>query len=170
MRRYILLGFSVCFAFANPLLIFAQLRNEGAQPPYRIESGQPPYRIGIIDYDGSTEPRKKDISAAFASLTPPQKVIFASGTAEEVLDWVSEGLVDIAILTPGAFSATIALLTDEDKQDAYRIAKKTGKPRPWDCQYLITRSLLASTNPFAPPRRKKNGGFVYEPMCLINKK
>ena len=122
------------------------------------------------------ETRSKDIRTVFSILNPPQsrnppqKVEFASGTAEEVLDWVSEGFVDIAILTPGAFSATIALLTPGEKLDAYRNAKRAGKPRPWDCQYLITRSLLASNNPLASDRRKKNGGFVYEPLCLINKK
>src|SRR5438552_3780523 len=125
MKTSIVFGFSICVFFIVVPSGRAQWTKQGANPPYRI---------GIIDYDGSTKTRSSDISKAFSILTPTQKVVFASGTAEEVLDWVSEGLVDIAILTPGAFSATIALLTDEDKQDAYRIAKKTGKPRPWDCQ------------------------------------
>jgi len=161
MKTSIVFGFSICVFFIVVPSGRAQWTEQGVKPPYRI---------GIIDYDGSTKPRSMDISAAFSSLTPSQKVIFASGTAEEVLDWVSEGLVDIAILSPGAFSATMALWEEGDKQKAYRTAKERGEPRPWDCQYLITRSLLASTNPFAPERRKKNGGFVYEPLCLINKK
>src|SRR5882724_9390222 len=173
MKTSLSLGISTCVLLIATQSASAQWREQGAKPPYRI---------GIIDYDGSTKPRSRDILTVFKSMTPhrpgmfigdpdePQKVIFASGTAEEVLDWVSEGLVDIAILSPGAFSATMALWEDKDKQKAYRIAKKHGEPRPWNCKYLITRSLLATTSPFAAERRKKDGGFFYEPLCLINKK
>jgi predicted acylesterase/phospholipase RssA len=120
------------------------------------QSPATPYRIGIVAYDDIQE-RARTMKRYFSELH--HEVTFASGTAEEVLDWVNEGAVDIAVLSPGAFTAT-GPWTDEDPD--FRTT--------WNCRYLITHALPISQSPFASPERKvRTDLFRYQPLCLMNK-
>ncbi len=126
------------------------------------EATHSPYRIGIVTYDDITS-RQAAIEKAFAETNHPLR--FAGGTAEEVLDWVTSGLVDIAVLSPGALAATGAPLRIPDRNKRINEHSYPG----WDARYLITPALLPSENPFASPQRKKFGGFVFEELILADK-
>ncbi|MCB9853965.1 MAG: patatin-like phospholipase family protein [Phycisphaerales bacterium] len=121
-----------------------------------------PYRIGIVAYDNITG-RASKMAQQFAQIG--HTVVFASGTAEEVLDWVDAGLVDIAVLSPGALAATSAVLNEKE-----RISRRADGTYPtWDCRYLITPELPPSISPFASPKRRGEGCYTYAPLCLIHR-
>jgi predicted acylesterase/phospholipase RssA/ABC-type phosphate/phosphonate transport system substrate-binding protein len=139
----------------------------GAQEEKDLDT-RAPYRIGIVDYDGSTKARSIEIRDSFNRLKKRQRVTFASGTAEEVLDWITEGSVDIAVLSPGAFAATTAFLTPQEPGKPMS-SEASGNRPSWHCRYLVTHSLLRSSSPFASQVRKKPGGFLYEALCLMHR-
>jgi predicted acylesterase/phospholipase RssA/ABC-type phosphate/phosphonate transport system substrate-binding protein len=119
-------------------------------------------RVGIVAYD-NIKTRAQTMKSYFSKLG--YKLTFASGTAEQVLDWITDGTVDVAILSPGAFAETDAWLTDDEKSQKEH---EHSLPR-WRCNYLVTPSLPASTNPFASTVRRSGGGTLYHPQCLISK-
>jgi len=122
---------------------------------------RPNYRVGIVTYDDITG-CKKAMERCFSEIGTLR---FAGGTAEEVLDRVTSGLVDIAVVSPGALAATGAPLRYRDR--IKRIAEH--KYPGWDARYLITPELLPTTNPFASEARRTVGGYVYEELILVDR-
>lgn len=119
-------------------------------------------RIGIIAYD---DVRTRDLLLKNDFEKIGYSTLFARGTADEVLDWVNEGLVDIALLSPGAFAATSAYMPSEKRN---KMQDRNDFPY-WDARYLATRELGSIDNEFALDRRKKHGTFVYQALALANK-
>jgi predicted acylesterase/phospholipase RssA/ABC-type phosphate/phosphonate transport system substrate-binding protein len=119
-------------------------------------------RVGIVAYD-DVRSRAAVLKADFEEAGFSTR--FARGTADEVLDWVSDGLVDVAVLSPGALAATGAYLP----QRARLAAKENGTFPRWDARYLVTRELGAAQSPFAAPARREDGGFVYQALALVDK-
>ncbi|MCY3018378.1 MAG: PhnD/SsuA/transferrin family substrate-binding protein, partial [Planctomycetota bacterium] len=64
-------------------------------------------RLGIISYDSADDATER-YRALFAALSSARgakiQPRIALGTYAEVLHWVNRGLVDVAVLSPGAFA------------------------------------------------------------------
>lgn len=133
-----------------------------AQPNQQSEANAP-FRVGIVAYD-DIRTRAQVMSESFARIGHDLR--FAAGTAEEVLDWVSQSLVDIAVLSPGAFAASGAVLTDQERDER---TEKNALPA-WNCRYLITPALAPSRSPFASRARRRGGGFLYQALCLVHRR
>ena len=134
-----------------------------AQPPTpRALSNPTPYRVGIVAYD-DVRSRARSMEESFSQIGYTLR--FASGNAEEVLNWVTNGLVDIAVLSPGALVATGAVLRSEERNQRMR----DGTYPAWDARYLITPELLPSRSPFADSSRRQDGGYTYESLVLVNR-
>ncbi len=158
---WVVSAFMAALAALASILLIWQARPERETPPpadfsavrelpvaFGPESSKRELRIGIVGYD-TIKPRAS-VMEEFLSKALSYNLVYAQGTAEEVLDWITDGTVDLAVLSPGAFAATDAWLTKEEKREL----KKEGKLPVWSCNYLITPSLLPSSNPFASSKRR----------------
>jgi predicted acylesterase/phospholipase RssA len=146
------LFFYIFVIFLPPASLIAQIRSEQGTP----------YRVGIVAYD-DIKGRASVMTQCFSAIGHDLR--FASGTAEEVLDWISDGLVDIAVVSPGALAATGAVLRKQERNGRTVMNQLPA----WDCRYLITPELPPSTSPFASTSRRSGPSYVYESLCLVNK-
>jgi predicted acylesterase/phospholipase RssA/ABC-type phosphate/phosphonate transport system substrate-binding protein len=126
-------------------------------------SDQSVLRVGVIAYEN---PARK-IEEADQLLAPRgagerrlagRKLQYAVGTYAEVLDWISNSLVDIARLPPGAFAETIAA--------------GNHKPGAIHCRYLVTQGKPSWEKTQWSNHQQRDAGppytsTDYNSVCLV---
>lgn len=113
-------------------------------------------RVAIVAYeDFHTElTRFEELFDDLSHQDPELHFQLTVGSYGEVLDWLDRGLVDIAVLTPGAFASR---LSEQPSDDALR-----------GCTYLATVQLPHAKSVWASPARREPGRFTsYHSVCLV---
>lgn len=125
-------------------------------------------RVGLISYD-KPEDKIRDYRALFEELGEQvpnavhYKPRFAVGTYADVVDWITRGLVDIAVLSPNAFAETTAWKTNGP-----------GTKLEPDCIYLATEGKApAAVDGWVNDKAKGSsepgkGRFEYNSVCIAS--
>ena len=114
-------------------------------------------RVGVVAYQDfrSELKRFEQLFAAVSQQEPSLEFRLAVGSYGDVVHWIGEQQIDLAILTPGLFAG---VLTTE-----------TERPAATRCQYLATLLLPAARSPWASERRRQTDFCSdYDSVCLIS--
>ena len=123
-------------------------------------------RFGVISYD-DPEKKVRDYQALFSELNQEilqeagmsGKIRCAVGTYADVLDWISRGLVDLAVLSPSAFAETKAGGNESKKApDCIYIATEGKQPAEND--NWVNSKLTEANLP-------KACRFEYNSICIV---
>jgi predicted acylesterase/phospholipase RssA len=134
------------------LLLFCLLSAANNQPP----SATPDIRVGVVAYQ-DVDLGMHDFERLFDELAAAShhnvRFQLALGTYGDVIYWLDKQLIDVAVLTPGAFV------------QAQRI-ERDAKPI---CQYLATRLLspLDDGGTTALPAKSKGPRDRYRAVCIV---
>ena len=116
-------------------------------------------RVGIVAYDDFDD-RLDDYERLFRETIPSDESIrfrIAPGSYGDVLHWLDQGLVDVAILTPGAF-ASLMPSNASAASEASEVFT-----------YLATIQVPPASSPFATTERKASGFHSsYTSVALVN--
>ncbi|MBI3830123.1 MAG: PhnD/SsuA/transferrin family substrate-binding protein [Planctomycetes bacterium] len=150
----------IAFAWAVLLAAPANLQVLAQENPAPADSKpELTLRFGIISYEDAPEQaaRYRELFQALSKARGTAvRVQIAQGTYAEVLHWVNRGLVDLAVLSPGAY--------------AEALAESEAHPDLKTCVYLASEGLPASKLPWAGDERLKEGyAFDYHALCLVPK-
>ena len=113
-------------------------------------------RVGIIAYEDFREELSNfdRLFSQLSSRSPDLHFQLAVGSYGEVLHWLDRHLIDVAVLTPGAFAS---LLPSGDRQS-----------QPRGCRYLATVLLPAAQSQWASPRRRTDATHdACGSICLV---
>lgn len=137
-----------------------------AQKPWPAEPRED-LRFGLISYD-NPEDKIRDYQAIFSELELDLQKLdiyvkprFAIGTYSDVLDWISRGLIDMAVLSPNAFAETQAG------------GNKNGEAP--DCIYVATEGVIPADDKSLVNdglKESKLAGkcrFEYNSLCIVSK-
>lgn len=134
-------------------------------------------RVGIISYDN---PKDKisfyqrlfsHLSADLANLQISDKPSFAVGTYADVLDWISRGLVDLAILSPSAF-AEMRQFQPQQRNPKFPTGLQP-TANTLDCVYIATQGLSpADEDSWGNDKLKRSylGNrcrYEYNSICIV---
>jgi len=136
------------------LLLSTLFPAAGAAPG--ADSAQSPLevRAAVVAFEDFQEEgaRWERLFAEFSrEAQPPLHFRLAAGTYGDVLHWIRQGMVDLAVMTPGVFAETLR----EPGQAALG----------GDCLYLATVGLPAATSAWASPDRRV-AGYHYKCRCV----
>lgn len=128
-------------------------------PPPASTKPEIAVRFGIISYEDAAEQaaRYREVFRALSlQRGSAVRARIAQGTYAEVMHWVNRGLVDIAVLAPGAY--------------AEALAETEAHPDLKACVYLASEGLPPASLPWASDERRKDGiSFDYRALCLVPK-
>ncbi len=117
-------------------------------------------RVGIVAYeDFSIEFHKWEeiLSQWQRKSDPPLRFDLALGTHSELLHWINNKWIDMAVLPPGLFAQTLDDPSSEFEEDSGYV-------------YLSTSGYPSATSDFAKPDRRGPGPhFTFRPVCVVSK-
>lgn len=137
-----------CFSLTTTLLLSSFFGQTSPQPAN--------VRVAIVAYEDfhAEVEHFERLFAELARRDPELRFQLAVGSYGEVLHWIDRRLVDVAVLTPGAFAS---LLPSDSRQE------------PKGCEYLATVQLPPAKSKWAVGRRR-TGSFhdSYGAVCLVS--
>lgn len=111
-------------------------------------------RVGIVAYEDfhAEAEQFERIFGNVSQRAPMLRFQVAVGSYGEVLHWLERQLVDVAILTPGAFASLLP----------------AGQQAPGGCRYLATLQLPPARSNWASAQRRAEGFHdSYRSVCLV---
>jgi predicted acylesterase/phospholipase RssA/ABC-type phosphate/phosphonate transport system substrate-binding protein len=153
-------------------LVLIPQASAGVAPSVRVVD----LRVGLISYDLAEEKVQtyqslfNELSDDLAGLNISANPTFAVGTYADVLDWISRGLVDVAVLSPSAFAETRQARSAT--QTATTAAIHESIP---DCVYIATEGKVPADNDSWVNNKLKSSTlpdrcrFEYNSFCIVSK-
>jgi len=108
--------------------------------------------VAYEDFQGQLDYWQRVLTEIAGAGEPALEFRLAAGTYGDVLHWLEDGHVDVAVLTPGVF----ALMQESQDQPAA------------DCAYLATLGVPAAESPWATEARRQPGyHFTTHAVCVV---
>lgn len=115
-------------------------------------------RVGVVaseDFDAELARWRECFSSCARSSDGRLKFRIAPGTYGDILYWMNEGLIDLAVATPAVFAENQARENGAGTLEA-------------SFEYLATLDMRPARGPWAAPERKREGHhYTYRAMCVV---
>jgi predicted acylesterase/phospholipase RssA/ABC-type phosphate/phosphonate transport system substrate-binding protein len=142
---------TVLLSMTFPLAMSAAYGADSAEAPIEV-------RAAVVAFEDFHEQwgRWEQLFAELSGQSnPPLHFRLAAGTYGDVLHWIRQGSVDLAVMTPGVFAETLP-------------GAGQGSPKG-PCQYLATVGLPAATSAWAAADRRLPGyHFRCRSVCVVS--